>query len=352
MNITESREETASTFRLALPLMKKHCIPISPQNYSTWFYYVSGKNKELQETIGSIIEKKKPFSEETNELLYQRFFVSKHENMLDEIRGNLQETLLVIAEELTEISGQTKKYESTALKSVDKLSEDMSVHDIKSILNEVIVATKKVRTSGEKTQQRLKETTKTMKELQDEFKQAKAELLIDFLTGILNRKGFEETLARTISDTSDHLCLLVIDIDRFKKFNDVHGHIVGDEVLRFVAKNIQRLIRGNDYTARFGGEEFTVILPKTHLQGAVSIAENIRASFAKSKLKKKGKSEQLGTITVSIGAAQYRQGESTEILIKRADQALYFAKNAGRNRVATESEVASQNKQKVSCLSS
>ncbi len=340
MDVTESLEETARIVRLVLPLMTKNGIAITPKNYTTWYYYVSGKNKELQETIESIINEKKPFTKKTNEMLYQRFFVSKYENTLNEIRENLQETLLVIVGELAEVSGQTEKYESTALKSVDKLTENMSVRDIKAVLNEVIVATRDIRTSGEATQQRLKDTTETMKVLQEEFKQAKTELLIDFLTGVLNRKGFDETLTRTVRETSDLLCLLIIDIDHFKKFNDVYGHIVGDEVLRFVAKNIQKLIRGNDYVARFGGEEFTVILTKTPLLGATTVAENIRASFAKLKLERKGKSEQLGTITVSIGTAQYRQGESTETLIKRADQALYFAKNAGRNRVATESEVA------------
>ncbi len=342
MDVTESLEETASIVRLALPLMTKHKIPISPKNYTTWYYYVSGKNKELQATVNSIIENKESFSGKTNEMLYQRFFVDKYENTLNEIKENLQETLQVIVGELTEISGQTKKYESTALKSVDSLSEKMSVKDIKAVLNDVIYATREIRSSGEMTQQRLKDTTETMKVLQEEFDQAKTELLIDFLTGILNRKGFDETLERCIHETSDILCLLIIDIDHFKKFNDVYGHIIGDEVLRFVAKNIQKLIRGNDYVARFGGEEFTVILPKTPLLGAMTVAENIRTSFSQLKLERKGKPEQLGTITVSIGAAQYRQGESIETLISRADQALYYAKNNGRNRVATESEVANQ----------
>ena len=340
MDVTESLEETAGIVRLALPLMAKHGISITPKNYTTWYYYVSGKNKELQEAIDSIIEKKKSFSEKTNETLYERFFVDKFENTLNEIRENLQETLLVVAGELAEISGQTKKYESTTLKSVDKLTENMSVQDIKAVLNEVIDATREIRASGEMTQKRLKDTTETMKVLQEEFKQAKTELLIDFLTGVSNRKGFDETLARTINETSDILCLLIIDIDHFKKFNDVFGHIVGDEVLKFVAKNIQKSIRGNDYIARFGGEEFTVILPKTPLLGAMTVAENVRASIAKLKLERK--SEKLGKITVSIGAAQYRPGESAETLIKRADQALYFAKDSGRNRVATESEVANQ----------
>ena len=244
--------------------------------------------------------------------------------------------------ELAEISGQTKKYESTALNSVDKLHENMSVQDIKAVLNEVIDATREIRASGKMTQQRLKDTTETMNVLQEELKQAKTELLIDFMTGVSNRKGFDETLAMTISETSDPLCLLIIDIDHFKKFNDVYGHIVGDEVLRFVAKNIQKSIKGIDYIARFGGEEFAVILPKTSLLGAMTVAESVRASIAQLKLERKGNPEQLGTLTVSIGVAQYRPDESTETLINRADQALYFAKNAGRNRVATESEVANQ----------
>ena len=87
MDVTESLKETASIVRLALPLMTKHSIPITPKNYTTWYYHVSGKNKELQETIDSLIEKKKPFSQKTNEMLYQRFFVDKYEkNTLNEIK--------------------------------------------------------------------------------------------------------------------------------------------------------------------------------------------------------------------------------------------------------------------------
>ncbi|MGR3301485.1 MAG: GGDEF domain-containing protein [Candidatus Scalindua sp.] len=344
MKDTESLEETARYVRLVLPLMTKHTIPITPKNYTTWYNYVSGKNKELQETINSIIEKKEPFSNKTNEMLYQRFFIEQYENTLNVIRKNLQETLLSILKELAEISGQSKTYESSTLKCVDKLSEDMPVKEIRNVLDEVIIATRSIRISGESTQQRLKETTEDMQVLQKEFEQAKSELLVDFLTGIMNRKGFYETLEKSVSETTGHLSLLIVDIDHFKKFNDTHGHIVGDEILRFMAKNMQKSVRGNDFTARIGGEEFAVILPKTPLLGATTVAETLRASFAQLKLEKKAKSESLGTITVSVGVAQYRPGESLENLINRADKALYFAKNAGRNRVATESEVANQDR--------
>jgi len=242
---------------------------------------------------------------------------------------------------LKELSGQTQEYESTTLKSVDKLTEDMSVQDIKNVLDEVIAATKKIRSSGEMTHQRLEETTKSLQVLKKDFEDAKTELLQDFLTGVMNRKGFDETLAKSVSSATGNLCLLMIDIDHFKKFNDKHGHIVGDEVLKFVAKNVRKIVRGNDSIARIGGEEFAVILPKTPLLGAVTVAENARASISRLKLERKGKSEKLETITVSIGVSQYKQGESLEDFVNRADQALYFAKNSGRNRVSTESMLPS-----------
>jgi diguanylate cyclase len=342
MNDTESLEEAARYVRLVLPLMTKHAIPITPKNYTTWYHYVSGKNKEHQETIDSIIEKKEPFSKKTNEMLYQRFFVEQYENKLNTVRKNLQDTLLSILRELAEVSGQTELFESSTLKCVDKLSEDMSIQEIKNVLDDAIAATKEIRKAGESSQQRLKETTENMQVLQKEFEQAKSELLVDFLTGILNRKGFYETLEKSVSETTGHLCLLIVDIDYFKKFNDTHGHIVGDKILRFIAKNMQKSVRGNDFTARIGGEEFAVILPKTPLLGAMTVAETLRASISQLKLEKKAKSESLGTITVSIGVAQYRPGESLEDLVNRADKALYFAKNTGRNRVATESDVANQ----------
>jgi diguanylate cyclase len=322
--------------------MAKYGVPITPKNYTTWYNYVSGENKELQEAIDSIIEKKEPCTEETNEKLYQRFAVEKEESILNGIQKEFHQTLLIVLGELNELSRQTQEYESTALMSVENLSEGMSIQDIRNILDEVIVATKEIRKSGEATQQRLKETKKTLQVLQQEFEQTKNELSVDFLTGVLNRKGFDETLEKSVREATNFLCLLIVDIDHFKKFNNKHGHIVGDEVLTFVAKNIQKKVRENDFVARYGGEEFAVILPKTTLLGAVTVAENVRVSIARLKLKKKGNSVKLGIISVSIGAAQYRQGESLKDLINRADQALYFAKDAGRNRVVTETEMVKQ----------
>ena len=175
------------------------------------------------------------------------------------------------------------------------------------------------------------------------FEQAKTEARLDFLTGLPNRQAFDKMLKnRTgeISSENKNLCLLVIDIDFFKNFNDKYGHLTGDQVLKFVANRIKYLVKGKDFVARCGGEEFSVLLPKTPLSGAKTVAENIRASFANSKLKDTSNSKDLGILTVSIGISSYKNNESLISFCDRADKALYFAKNTGRNRVATEDDLA------------
>ena len=132
--------------------------------------------------------------------------------------------------------------------------------------------------------------------------------------------------------------LLLIDIDDFKRFNDEFGHLVGDEVLRFVAKKIKETVKGRDFLARFGGEEFAVILPQTSLAGAASVAENIRSFFETMPLRTSATAKEIGVITVSIGVARFRPEESSEELIRRTDKALYAAKSAGRNHVVTVSD--------------
>lgn len=346
MDDKKSAEELHNYVRLALPLMSKHNVPVTPRNYAVWYEYVSGSNNELCSAIDTMLEKEEIFSEEQNEILYSRFCAEKDENELRKLREDLQQVLVSVLSEVSDLSGQTEKYESLVSKSVDELSEDASTEKIKNVVSEIIVETKAIGSFGKSLQDKLKETTEELETLQKEFEQAKTAATIDFLTGVANRKAFDETLAKCTneasSDNSD-LCLLMIDIDHFKKFNDEYGHIVGDEVLKFVTKKTNEIVRGRDFLARFGGEEFVVILPQTPLSGAKTVAENIRAFFSEAKLTAVATSKKLGKVTVSIGAALYRPGEPLETFINRSDQALYFAKDSGRNRVATESDVADGN---------
>jgi diguanylate cyclase len=134
------------------------------------------------------------------------------------------------------------------------------------------------------------------------------------------------------------MALMLTDIDHFKAFNDTFGHLTGDQVLRLVALAMKQNVKGQDIAARYGGEEFAVILPGTTLRAALTVADHVRRAVMTKELMKRSTGEHLGRVTVSIGVAAFKKGETAQSLIERADNCLYAAKRAGRNRVISETD--------------
>lgn len=183
-------------------------------------------------------------------------------------------------------------------------------------------------------------------ELTHAFRLVENLAMADGLTGIANRRRFDETMdrewRRAMRDGS-LLSLLMIDVDHFKPYNDIYGHVLGDACLRRIAEAAQEVIhRSSDLFARYGGEEFVVVLPNTDRNGAQLVAEQIRRAVEMCGLPHSGNTH--GVVTVSIGCATLALGHDSAAtaLVEAADQAMYQAKSAGRNRVevATSSTVA------------
>jgi diguanylate cyclase (GGDEF)-like protein len=146
----------------------------------------------------------------------------------------------------------------------------------------------------------------------------------DDLTGLLNRRAWSTELSRQLAraDSDDSpLCVAVLDLDRFKQFNDTHGHLAGDRFLKQVAGTWVAELRRNDILARHGGEEFALAMPETDLEGAAQLLERLRESVP-------------GGETCSAGVCAWNRSESAEALLDRADTALYEAKTDGRDRVS------------------
>lgn len=164
----------------------------------------------------------------------------------------------------------------------------------------------------------------------------------DGLTGLFNRRYFEEAAERELSRAKRHgrpLVFMVLDVDHFKRFNDTHGHDAGDYLLREVGKLLRRSVRQSDFACRYGGEEFVLILPESSVEEASKRADEIRRGFHALGLSHQGKV--LGEVTVSIGVAAYPDhGTERDVLIRCADEALYRAKNEGRDRVVVAPAVA------------
>ncbi len=159
----------------------------------------------------------------------------------------------------------------------------------------------------------------------------------DLLTGLLNRRAFLESTGREVARTkryNDVLSVILLDVDHFKQINDRRGHAAGDTVLAAVGKLLNQALRTCDIVARWGGEEFVLVLPSTSLEGAEQVAERVRALLEAASIKD-GNGDAV-PVTASFGVAQYMSGETLEQVVDRADRAMYLAKSSGRNRVVCD----------------
>ena len=193
-----------------------------------------------------------------------------------------------------------------------------------------------MQTRAQRLEGELDQWSQQIEGLRGDLAKAQRDANTDGLTGLANRKYFDYALGTAADEArvnSLPLCLLLADIDRFKRFNDTHGHQVGDQVLRLVAEVLTSSVKGRDLAARYGGEEFAVLLPQTDVEGARHLAENIRHTVAGNRIRLKSDGRHLGNITLSLGCAEYHPQEPLSDLIRRADEALYQAKREGRNRV-------------------
>ena len=178
------------------------------------------------------------------------------------------------------------------------------------------------------------------RELESAHLQLRQMAALDPLTNTYNRRSFMEEANRQISGAGSPyqaLSVLVLDIDHFKLVNDAYGHAIGDDVLVSIVKTCNRTLRQTDIMARFGGEEFIILLPNTDMQVAQMIADRLRNAIETTPAPT---DQGPISVTVSIGVASLSDGQALTIhdIIKRADQAMYIAKQAGRNRVAAWSE--------------
>ncbi len=327
----------------ALEHMEKHGVAPNPMNFRVWYAYVAGHHKDLVRAIDILVADNREFTDALCTEIYEQFFnLAQQSQELAKATASIDAQLVKVVEILEKAGKGTAEYGRALRRIMDQFEDDIPLGQFQLVLEGLIAATSTMETQNQSLQSQLEASSERISRLQQDLENVRRETITDPLTGVTNRKGFDEHLrlaAGECMESGRSLCLIMCDIDHFKMVNDVWGHQLGDQVLRLVAKTLVANVKGQDTVARYGGEEFVVILPDTELADAGLVADNIRKAMATKRAIKKTSGETIGRVTLSFGVAKFEPGEPLENLVRRADTLLYAAKNAGRNRVICEGDV-------------
>jgi diguanylate cyclase len=241
---------------------------------------------------------------------------------------------------LGEFSTSTGDYQEAIERLSVQIKQTEDIIELGRLLDQVAQATRRVQAATRrsrdetlKTQEQVRTAEQKVRELQTELSRVSAKVREDQLTGALNRRGLEEEFDRSCAASErrqEPMSLALLDIDDFKKLNDTHGHMAGDNALVHLAKVIRSTVRPTDVVCRYGGEEFVILLPGTSLQDSMVVVSRLQRELTKRFFLH---DNQRLLLTFSAGVAEHRSGETREQTIGRADAAMYQAKRSGKNQV-------------------
>lgn len=259
---------------------------------------------------------------------------------LGETKTTLKQMIACLVDNIEDLSTTTGGYHDKMVSYSERINQANEISDLNKLLVEIMYETRQMQDSLLSSRDEFLTARAEVKIAEEKVNQLETELLEmgekvheDHLTGILNRRGldnaFERESARAIRNQKP-MCFALLDIDNFKRLNDVHGHHVGDSALVYLVEAVKETTRPHDIVARFGGEEFVILLPDANIEEAVVVISRVRRSLTKRFFLHENKRL---LITFSAGVAEYQINESQDSIIVRADKALYQAKNNGKNQV-------------------
>lgn len=340
MRYPDSMARSAEYLRLALPLMTKQRAALHPISYAVWYEFVSGRNLPLIKAVQERTRGGALLDEDDTASIYRQHVA---EPVLDRedarrVSEGLSRVLDNMASTAAEAGDRTARFDQSLLEWSRQLLDESALNaQAREQLQTLLGDTREMRQAMTALQQRLDASQSEIAALREEVSQARSEALVDALTGLANRRAFERRLASCLAEPlaqpEQGPCLVLGDIDFFKRVNDSYGHSFGDQVLRAVAQSIKRLAGEPRLAARVGGEEFALLLPQADLGEAQALAEQLRGAIAASRIRRGDKEQSLERVTLSLGVTQLACGESANDFFERADRALYASKRSGRNCV-------------------
>ncbi len=337
MRYTEPKERSAELLRVALGHMGRHEAAFNPVTFTLWYEYAAGINPGLHAAVEQRLRDNAPFTDVVVARLYEEHIVPPDAATVQRIGGELQRVMTGIASSASQTGSRAHQFGA----QLDGLSAALRSSDVAALsprLDEALAGTVQMKLSADALQQQVSAGQTEIARLRSDLDKARGEALLDPLTNILNRKGFDQKMAVLLTQApaaGRQHCLVMLDIDHFKKVNDAHGHVMGDRVIQGLGEILRQTVTGPErIAARYGGEEFAIVLPHSSVAEAQQLAEQVRLRARAMKIRNRNTQELLFTITISGGVAALGGGDDAQALIARADAALYASKNTGRDRVS------------------
>lgn len=309
----------------------------SPDNFAVYYAFYADTNPNLKMAMGALIDQYGGLSQQQcTELFLAHLSLEAENKMLQTSSKSISDEIQNVMGVLEKSNQDSTEFNQTLNSFSGTLQSNVSLDQIRSAVSRVANETRIMAEQNQRLQAQLAHSTQELTEMRYNLDEVRKASLVDPLTNIGNRKHFDIELVRTVAECEENnapLSMLMCDIDHFKKFNDTYGHLIGDEVLKLVAKTLIENLKGRDVIARYGGEEFVILLPHTSVQDAERVGNQLRSILATKQVRRRRTNEMLGVVTISLGATQYVSKEDTDSFIDRADTALYDAKQTGRNKV-------------------
>ena len=322
--------------RQALAAMGQHDAAFTPVCFAVFYELAAGTNPRLTSALAEALRVSPRLNDEAVRTLYQDHVADVGLAEAQRIQGDMQRVMTDIVQSAARTGAAAGAFDQR----LDGLSGALNHHDPQVLaphIDAARVGTQVMRDSVLALQQQVQSSQREIDQLRADLTRTREEATLCPLTRVLNRRGFEQRLQDMLRHPppkgSQH-CLIMIDIDHFKRVNDTHGHQVGDRVLEGLGSVLRSMqAEPGMACARYGGEEFAILLPDTSLNKAVQLAEAVRTRTHGIRLRNRSTQAVALTVTVSAGVAAWRPGEDASTWIGCADAALYRSKAGGRDRV-------------------